>query len=36
MDDVMEKQEDFFIDSGIFLMLEKLKMTTYLNLVKIV
>lgn len=36
LEEVMVEQEDFFIDSGIFLMLEKLKMTTFLNLVKLV
>ncbi|KAI6191824.1 CSN12-like protein [Aphelenchoides bicaudatus] len=33
---VMEHQEDFFIDSGIYLLIEKLRMTTFLNLVKAV
>ncbi|KAI6221434.1 CSN12-like protein [Aphelenchoides fujianensis] len=28
-------QQDFFIDAGIFLMVEKLKMTTFLNLIKL-
>ncbi|KAF1574102.1 UNVERIFIED_CONTAM: hypothetical protein FQV16_0000891, partial [Eudyptes robustus] len=30
----LKSQETFFIDSGIFLMLEKLKLTTFLNLIR--
>jgi hypothetical protein len=30
----MEEYEDFFIESGVYLFLEKLKMTTYRNLFK--
>lgn len=35
LQEVMIEQEDFFIDSGIFLMIEKLKNSAYLNLIKL-